>query len=145
VSFFKEGAMKRVTSVLLCVLALGIVAAAASKVPPMPRSLSKARFVYVAAYDGDQADPGLLPADREAIAAVQGAIQKWGKLTVVNHRKDADLFLMVQSRPGEDVLAVYDAHGATDMYLWRVMGRDGLKKDLPLVSQFENAWEQIAQ
>lgn len=137
--------MKRHLTVLLCSLALGIVAAAAAKVPPIPRALARARFVYVAAYDGDQADPGLLPADREAIAAVQGAIQKWGKLTVVNHRKDADIVLMVQSRSGEDVLAVYDAHGASDMYLWRVMGRDGLKNDLPLVSQFENAWEQIAQ
>jgi hypothetical protein len=140
-----EGAMKRLLAFLLFVLTLGMVAAAAAKVVPMPRSLAKARFVYVAAYDGDQADPGLLPADREAIAAVQGAIQKWGKLTVVNHRKDANIVVMVQSRPGEDVLAVYDAHGASEMYLWRVMGRDGLKNDLPLVSQFENAWERIAQ
>ena len=76
----------------------------------MPRTLANARFVYVAAYDGDQFDSRLLPEDRAAIGRVQDAIQKWGKLTVVYRPQDADIILMVQSRPSEDVLAVYDAH-----------------------------------
>ena len=56
-------------------------AMAAEDTPPMPRILANARFVYVTAYDGDQFNLNLLPEDRAAIARVQDAIQKWGKLT----------------------------------------------------------------
>jgi hypothetical protein len=126
-------------------------AAAASGNPPqMPRTLANARFVYVAAYDGDQFDPNLLPDDRAAIGRVEDAIQKWGKLTVVYRAQDADIILMVESRPSEDVLAVYDAHsgdarsGPSQTYFWRVMGRGGLQKsEIPLFSQFEKAWDKI--
>jgi hypothetical protein len=32
------------------------------------------------------------------------------------------------------------------MYLWRVMSRGGLQKgEVPLMSQFENAWSKIAK
>jgi hypothetical protein len=117
----------------------------------MPRILANARFVYVTAYDGGQFNPNLLPEDREAIARVQDAIQKWGKLTVVYRPQDADIMLAVQSRGSEDVLAVYDAHGGdassrpSQTYLWRAMGRGGLQKgEMPLVSQFEKAWDKIA-
>jgi len=72
-------------------------------------------------------------------------------LTVVYRPQDADVMLLVQSRPSEDVLAVYDAHGGdassrpSQTYLWRVMGRGGLQKgEMPLVSQFEKAWDKIA-
>jgi hypothetical protein len=58
---------------------------------------------------------------------------------------------MVQSRPSEDVLAVYDAHSGDERsrpsqnYLWRVMGRGGLQKgEMPLFSQFEKAWDKIS-
>ena len=120
--------------------------------PQLPRTLANARFVYVAAYDGDQFDPELLPEDRAAIGRVEDAIQKWGKLTVVYRAQDADIILMVQSRPSEDVLAVYDAHsgdlrsGPSQTYLWRVMGRGGLQKsEIPLFSQFEQAWDKITR
>jgi hypothetical protein len=50
------------------------------------------------------------------------------------------------------VLAVYEAHRGdagsrpSETYLWRVMGRGGLQKsEMPLFSQFEKAWEQIAK
>ena len=136
---------------LLSVALTTFSAAAASGNPPqMPRTLANARFVYVAAYDGDQFDPNLLPDDRAAIGRVEDAIQKWGKLTVVYRRQDADIILMVESRPSEDVLAVYDAHsgdarsGPSQTYLWRVMGRGGLQKsEIPLFSQFEKAWDKI--
>lgn len=125
---------------------------ATAGVPQMPRIFANARFAYVAAYDGDQFNPNLLPEDREAIARVQNAIQKWGKLTIVYRAQDADVILMVQSRPSEDVLAVYDAHRGdqasppSDTYLWRVMGRGGLQKDeAPLLSQFETAWTNMAR
>jgi hypothetical protein len=125
-------------TVLLSLAMLG-TAAAAGNAPELPRTLANARFVYVTAYDGDQFDPQLLPDDRVAIARVaiarvaiarvQDAIQKWGKLTVVYRPQDADIILAVESRPSEDVLAVYDAHsgdaqsGPSQTYLWRVMGR----------------------
>jgi hypothetical protein len=143
---------KNIFATVLLSLALSTLsAAAASGNPPqMPRTLANARFVYVAAYDGDQFDPNLLPDDRAAIGRVEDAIQKWGKLTVVYRAQDADIILMVESRPSEDVLAVYDAHsgdaqsGPSQTYLWRVMGRGGLQKsEIPLFSQFEKAWDKI--
>jgi hypothetical protein len=138
-------------TVLLSLALTTLSAAAASGKPPqMPRILANARFVYVAAYDGDQFDPNLLPDDRAAIGRVEDAIQKWGKLTVVYRAQDADIILMVESRPSEDVLAVYDAHTGdagsrpSQTYLWRVMGRGGLQKsEIPLFSQFEKAWDKI--
>lgn len=143
---------KNILAIVLVSLALTTLsAAAASGNPPqMPRTLANARFVYVAAYDGDQFDPNLLPDDRAAIGRVEDAIERWGKLTVVYRAQDADIILMVESRPSEDVLAVYDAHSGdagsrpSQTYLWRVMGRGGLQKsEIPLFSQFEKAWDKI--
>lgn len=116
-----------------------------AKAPPFPGVLANARYVYVAAYDGDQFDPNLLPEDRLAIANVQDAIQKWGKLFVVYQPDQADVVIMVQSRPSEDVLAVYDRHlWPSGQWLWRVMGRDGLQSgETPLVTQFEKGFEGI--
>jgi hypothetical protein len=142
----------RIFATVLLSLALTTLSAAASSgnPPQMPRTLANARFVYVAAYDGDQFDPNLLPDDRAAIGRVEDAIQKWGKLTVVYRAQDADIILLVESRPSEDVLAVYDAHAGdagsrpSQTYLWRVMGRGGLQKsEIPLFSQFEKAWDKI--
>jgi hypothetical protein len=136
--------MKSVFAALLLTLAFVGTAAASPTVPAIPRTLSNARFVYVAAYDGDQFDPNLLPDDRTAIARVQDTVEKWGKLTLVYRPEDADIILLVQSRPSEDVLALYDAHGMRATYLWRVMGRGGLQHgEAPLVSQFEKAWDAI--
>ena len=145
---------KNIFAAVLLSLALTLTtlnAAAASGNPQqMPRTLANARFVYVAAYDGDQFNPNLLPDDRAAIGRVEDAIQKWGKLTVVYRAQDADIILLVESRPSEDVLAVYDAHTGdagsrpSQTYLWRVMGRGGLQKsEIPLFSQFEKAWDKI--
>ena len=132
------------TAILIILAMLG-TAAAKGNVPQLPRILSNARFVYVTAYDGDQFDPQLLPDDRAAIARVQDAIGKWGKLTLVYRPQDADVILAVQSRPTEDVLAVYDARvGMSSTYLWRVMARGGLQKsETPLMAQFEKAWDKI--
>ena len=140
-------------TVLLSLALTTFGAAASSGNPPqMPRTLANARFVYVAAYDGDQFDPNLLPDDRAAIGRVEDAIQKWGKLTVVYRAQDADIILLVESRASEDVLAVYDAHSGdagsrpSQTYLWRVMGRGGLQKsEIPLFSQFEKAWDKITR
>ena len=81
-------------------------------VPPFPGTLVNARFLYVTSYDGDQFNINLLPEDRQAIATVQDAMQKWGKFTLVYEPQQADIVLMVMSRPSEDVLAVRCARRA---------------------------------
>jgi hypothetical protein len=112
-------------------------------VPPFPGTLVNARYVYVTSYDGDQFDINLLPEDRQAIGTVQDAMQKWGKLILVYEPYQADVVLMVPSRPSEDVLAVYDAHGwPRNQYLWRMMGRSGLQQgEAPLVTDLEKAFD----
>jgi hypothetical protein len=117
----------------------------AATVPGFPGTLANAQYVYVASYDGDQFDPNLLPEDRNAISSVQNAIQTWGKLTLVYQPSQADIIILVTSRPSEDVMAVYDAHqGTGGNYLWRVMGRDGLVSgETPLVTQFEKGFESV--
>ena len=113
------------------------------KVPVFPGILSNARYVYVASYDGDQFDPNLLPEDRNAINAVQSAIQEWGKLVIVYQPSEADMIILVTSRPSEDLLAVYDARPSGN-FLWRVMGRYGLQAgETPLVVQFEKGFESV--
>jgi hypothetical protein len=114
-------------------------------VPAFPGTLVNARFVYVTSYDGDQFNPNLLAEDREAIDTVQDAMQKWGKFILVYQANQADIVLMVMSRPTEDVLAVYDAHGwpGSGQYLWRMMGRSGLQpSEAPLVTNLEKAFEK---
>ena len=144
--------MKRF-ALVAAILIIGLTAISAvatpkpnnTTVPSFPGTLANARYVYVAAYDGDQFDTNLLPEDREAINSVQSAIQNWGKLTLVYKPAEADVIILVTSRPSEDVMAVYDGHRGTNAnYLWRVMGRDGLASgETPLVTQFEKGFESI--
>jgi hypothetical protein len=118
--------------------------ATAQSIPPFPGTLVNARYVYVTSYDGNQFNINLLPEDRQAISAVQDAIQKWGKLILVYEPQQADIVLMVTSRPSEDILAVYDAHGwPRDQYLWRMTSRSGLQQsETPLVTNLEKAFDQ---
>ena len=146
---------KRISSrvVLAVVLLATTLALAAPKppkanapqnVPSFPGTLANARYVYVTSYDGDQFNINLLPEDRQAIGAVEDALQKWGKFTLVYEPNQADFVLMVMSRPSEDVLAVYDAHGwPQNQYLWRMMGRSGLQtSETPFVTDLEKAFEK---
>ena len=139
--------MKRFSflAVIWAVMAVAALAApTAASAPGFPGTLANARYVYIASYDGDQFNPNLLPEDREAIGSVQNAIQNWGKLTLVYEPSQADIIILVTSRPSEDVLAVYDARGARGNYLWRVMGRGGLESgETPLVTQFEKGFEGV--
>jgi hypothetical protein len=143
--------MKRfslMAAVLIMATAVSALAASSSinvNTPPFPAVLANGRYVYVASYDGDQFNPYLLPEDRAAIGSVQTAIQNWGKLTLVYRPSEADITILVTSRPSEDVLAVYDAHqGLNGNFLWRVMGRDGLQSgETPLVTQFEKGFESV--
>jgi hypothetical protein len=142
--------MKRfslLTAILIVVAAISALAApspSTANAPAFPGILANARYVYVASYDGDQFSPNLLPEDRAAIGAVQNAIQNWGKLTIVYRPSEADITILVTSRPSEDLLAVYDTHQGSGNFLWRVMGRDGLESDeTPLVTQFEKGFESV--
>jgi hypothetical protein len=116
-----------------------------AKAPAFPGVLANATYVYVAAYDGDQFNPNLLPEDRNAINTVQDAIRSWGKLTIVYRPSEADIVILVTSRPSEDLLAVYDGHEwPAANFLWRVMGVDGLQSgEAPLVTQFEKGFESV--
>ncbi len=144
--------MKWLKWVLVVIGLIVLVAIAAAAAPnqaaaeaPFPGILANARYVYVAAYDGDQFDPNLLPEDRAAINAVQNAIHEWGKLIIVYRPSEADIIILVTSRPSEDLIAVYDAYvWPRGNFLWRAMGRDGLQPgETPLVTQFEKAFESV--
>jgi hypothetical protein len=141
--------MKRFCLVAISLIVLAAISAPAApnpstaKAPAFPGILANARYVYVASYDGDQFDPNLLPDDRDAINAVQNAIQDWGKLMIVYRPSEADIIILVTSRPSEDLMAVYDAR-SSGSFLWRVMGRDGLQSgETPLVTQFEKGFESV--
>src|SRR5258708_38829217 len=103
--------MKRFSSIAVILVAMTTISAAAAPkpstatVPAFPGTLANAQYVYVASYDGDQFDTNLLPEDRKAISSVQNAIQAWGKLTLVYQPSDADIIILVTSRPSEDVMA----------------------------------------
>jgi len=143
--------MKRFCLVAITLIALAAISALAAptastaKVAGFPGTLANARYVYVASYDGDQFDPNLLPEDRNAIGAAQDAIQTWGRLTLVYQPSEADIIILVTSRPSEDAMAVYDGHqGPNGNFLWRVMSRDGLQPgETPLVTQFEKGFESV--
>jgi hypothetical protein len=141
--------MKRFSLLTISLMVLAGVSALAApnpnpaKTPAFPGTLANARFVYVASCDGDQFDPNLLPEDRNAINAVQSAIQGWGKLTIVYQPSQADIIILVTSRPSEDLIAVYDAP-PNGSFLWRVMGHDGLQSgETPLVTEFEQGFESV--
>lgn len=143
--------MKRLYLTIISLILMTAISAFAApdastgKAPAFPGTLANARYVYVASYDGDQFNPNLFIDDRQAIGAVQDALHAWGKLTLVYRPAEADIIILVTSRPSEDVMAVYDGrewpHGN---YLWRVMGRDGLQAgETPLVTQFEKGFESV--
>ena len=141
--------MRRFSLVAVSLMMLAAICAAAApnpntaNVPAFPGILANARYVYVASYDGDQFDANLLPEDRDAIGAVQDSIHKWGKLTIVYRLSEADIIILVTSRPSEDLMAIYDGHQwPHGNFLWRVMGRDGLQSgETPLVTQFQKGFE----
>jgi hypothetical protein len=143
--------MKRFSLLAAILILMTAISAAAApspttaNVPAFPGTLANARYVYVASYDGGQFDPNLLSDDRHAIGTVQDSIQNWGKLTLVYQPSQADIIILVTSRPSEDVMAVYDGHqGTGGGYLWRVMGRDGLASgETPLVTQFEKGFDSV--
>jgi hypothetical protein len=65
--------------------------------PTIPKLIVNARFVQVTTYLGDDpANVRIMPEDRQAVADVQNAIQKWGRYTRVYQANDADLIILVR-------------------------------------------------
>jgi len=85
--------------------------------------------------------PQIVQNDRD----VQNAIQKWGKLTIVYQPLEADIIILVTSRPSEDLLTFCDAQqGPTSNFLWRVMEQGGIESGVtPLVTQFKKGFESV--
>ncbi|MFB3812563.1 MAG: hypothetical protein ACE14L_00505 [Terriglobales bacterium] len=133
--------MKRLVSVLAIIL-LASLAVVAETNWQFLTPVKNARFVYVTSYDGPEFSPGLIFRDREAIATVQQAMRDSG-YTLVYRPEQADMIIAVESRPSEDVLAVYSPeswrHGT---YLWRTMGKNGFASQV-LVRQLETALSQM--
>jgi hypothetical protein len=146
-------ARKGFSTVCVVLMAAAFAAAApeattaqTTKIPAFPKVFTNARYVYVTSYDGNQFSLGLSSEDRQAIAATQDALQKSGKFVVVYRPWEADLVVVVESLPSEDILAVYDAHSwPRGTYWWRVTGRNGLQQnETPLVSEMLQAFNQAA-
>jgi hypothetical protein len=143
--------VKKFSAVFALLLVLGASALAApnvsqSRVLSFPKTLTNARYVYVAAFDGDEFNSNLLPEDRAAIVNVQDALRQWGRYVIVYSPGVADMTLLVQSRPTEDVIEAYDAHLPGADYMWRAMGRSGLQKgETPLVSQLQQAVDKASK
>jgi hypothetical protein len=137
--------MKRVLDVIALLAVLSLSALAAN---PQHQSwnalgiLRNARYVYVTSYDGSQFSRNLFPGDSAAIAAVQNAIEDDG-YGLVYRPSEADMILVVQTRPSSDLLAVYQGgKSRTGTYLWRAEARNGFSGSDPvLVRQLERALE----
>jgi len=128
---------------LLAILLLLTSTALAQEPRVMPQVVVYARFVYVTTYDGPPWSSNVLPEDRQAAGDVEGALRTWGKYALVYRPQQADIILVVQKRPSEDILAVYQGKlGASSIPLWRGMQEGGLdSKELPLMTRFRTAVE----
>lgn len=63
----------------------------------MPEAIAHATYVMVTTYDGDVFSPDLRPDDRQAVADVQKALEKWGRYTLVYSAHEAELILVVRT------------------------------------------------
>lgn len=82
-----------------CVLLLPILAlvASAQEKAPISAVVRNATYLYVMTYSGDVLNPEVAPEDRQAVANVQKAIEKWGRYRLVYNRGEADLILVVRT------------------------------------------------
>ena len=138
--------MKRASCFALFVLLSVMAAEAQPKAqPPIPQIMAHARYVYVTSWDGSQFSANPLPEDRAAIGDVQNALESWGHYVVVYEPRLAELIIVVQRRPTEDYLAVYDPHFDRDTPLWWTSSRGGLDPhEMPLVKQLESVVDRAA-
>jgi hypothetical protein len=82
---------------LLVAVLLFVSFAAAKDKDSFPNQIVVARYVLVTSYFGDNlADSRVPEADREAVVAAEDAIRDWGRYTIVDDRKAADLVILVR-------------------------------------------------
>lgn len=141
--------MKRASSIILAVLfllsGLAFAQVNGNVSNQVPQILVVSRYVYVTSYDGPEFSPNVLSEDRQAIADVQNAVEKWNHWAVVYNAKNADLIMFVQRRPTEDVIAIYDARMPGSVPLWWASQRGGLDPhEMPLMQKLETLVNQAA-
>jgi len=87
--------MRRLLGVLLLVCCATPLLAQSRKT--MPLLVAKARFVMVTTYYGSNVlDSRITPEDRQAVADVEDAIQKWKHYQLAYRKSDADIILVVR-------------------------------------------------
>jgi len=90
--------MKPFKAIAVAFLLLPTLAAAQKK--PKKSSVSAlfahARYAYVEATDGNEFRPNLYPADRQAIADVENALNQWNRYVLTTYRDEADLVFVVR-------------------------------------------------
>jgi hypothetical protein len=126
-------------------LVLPAIAVSAQQSPGLLAQVRNARFVYVTTYDGSSFSENPTLEDRAAASAVQDALRQFGPLTVVSQPQQADMIVVVECRPSEDILAVYSPRDwPRGDFLWRAMGKGGLSAPaLPLLQQLEAALQKV--
>ncbi len=82
----------------LCLsLLLLLIAALMAKEQPISAVVNNATYVMVTSYSGDRLSPDITTDDRQAIADVQQAMEKWGRYKLVYKAQEADLILVVRT------------------------------------------------
>jgi hypothetical protein len=83
----------------------------------LPKLVVSAQYVFVTTYFGDPSDQPLnihiMPEDRQAVADVQRAIEKWGKYSIALVRGDADLVIVVRKGRLAETQAGVRAHAGS--------------------------------
>jgi len=86
---------------LLVVLLPTLALAQKKKHNDVPAVFETAHSIYVQAENGDLNNPGVSPADRQAIADVQDALHAWNRYELAVHVEKADLvFVVRKGQPG---------------------------------------------
>jgi hypothetical protein len=87
---------------LLVLLPTAALAQHKTKKPIVSAIFQNAQYVYVEAVDGQEFDPQLNPDDRQAIADVQDALERWNHYALTTRREDAQIVIVVRKgRPVE--------------------------------------------
>lgn len=99
---------RRIAALVALGLLTAAMAQAKGKKTDVPAAFEHAQYIFVESMQGDEFRPGVYPDDRQAIYDVQDGLKDWNRYTLVMHRQQADIVLMVrrgrtvgaQVRPG---------------------------------------------
>jgi hypothetical protein len=93
--------MRRLTLLLLPLLFIVPTFAKDKNKGQLPKLVVNAQYVLVTTYCGDPAtqplNPHIMPEDRQAVADVQRALEKWGRYQIAYRPEDAELILVVRT------------------------------------------------